>query len=203
VRTPPAWVWLWVSSDGIWDGEVWRLVTTAFFHGGTFHFLFNAWWCWDLGRGVEDGWGHGTTFALYVVGAGFASAVEWMAAGGGVGLSGVVYAMAGFLWAQRDRHPTAAALMSPQRAQILMLWFLACVVLTLLGVWRVGNWAHGAGAAWGWMLGAAYGHRRRRPLVAAVLALGVAAIALAPFVAFGPQAERRAEHVAVREAARP
>lgn len=198
VRDPPGWVWFWIATDGIWDGELWRLITTAFFHADAMHFLFNAWWCWELGKGIEDGWGHGTTLALYVVGAGFASALEWMVEGGGVGLSGVVYAMAGFLFALRHRHPVAAALMSPWRAKLLIAWFFACVILTMKGVWAVGNWAHGGGAVWGWLLGSAYPHRLRRPLVALVIALGVAAIALAPFVAFGPQAEARAEHVALR-----
>ena len=198
LRKYPEWPTLWVESEAIWDGEVWRLVTSAFFHGGFLHFFFNAWFCWDLGRGIEDAWGHGTALALLLLGAGFSGAVSWMVSGPGIGLSGAVYAMAGFLFALRRTHPTAATLMGPRTVSVLLLWFVVGVVLTETGAMGIGNWAHGAGAVWGWLLGAAYAHRLRRPLVALVIALGVAAIALSPFLAFGDQAERRAEHLVRR-----
>ncbi len=50
-------------------GEVWRLVTYAFLHGGVWHILFNMVVLWYFGRPVEELYGPREFLALYLVGA--------------------------------------------------------------------------------------------------------------------------------------
>jgi GlpG protein len=152
---------------------------------------FNVWWCYDLGRAIEGRWGHLTLLVL-VVGGGFAaSAVQWMVEGGGVGLSGVLYALAGFLFALRRVDPVAAAVMNPRIANTLIVWFVVCIVLTKTGSLAVANWAHGGGAVWGYLAGLALRVRWRRLAVPVLLLATAGLVAATPYVAFGAQARHR------------
>jgi membrane associated rhomboid family serine protease len=203
VKRYPPWLTSLIAGVEIWDGEVWRLLTTAFFHVNWLHILFNLWWMWGLGRGIEAAWGNATLALLVVGSAVAASAAEWIFGGApGVGLSGVVYALAGFLYAQRRTHPVAAVLMHPAAANTLIGWFFACIVLTMTGTMPIANWAHGAGAVWGWLAGLAAMSPRRRLYAVALGLLVVALAAASPFVAFGDHAELRERYLAWREATR-
>jgi membrane associated rhomboid family serine protease len=190
----------WVYHLLVWDeplraGELWRLVTTAFLHGGPrfgdgwvmgiLHVGFNVWWVMDLGRGIEGRWGPLAMLGLVLGGAAIASLTEWVARGPGVGLSGVVYALAGFLFALRRVDAVAATLMNPRTANTLIAWFLFCIVLTMSGSLGVANWAHGAGAVWGWLAGLATRVSWRRvaiPLLALATAAAIAATPWLPLV---------------------
>jgi GlpG protein len=187
--------YLLVWDEAIREGELWRFVTSAFLHAGPrfghglllgiVHVGFNVWWVVDLGRGIENRWGHLALAGLVFGGAATAALVNWVASGGGVGLSGVVYALAGFLFALRRVDGTAAALMNPRTANALIAWFLFCIVLTMSGSLGVANWAHGGGAVWGYAAGAATRTSRRRiaiPLFALATAAAVAAAPWLPIV---------------------
>jgi membrane associated rhomboid family serine protease len=213
VRPAPRFVsWLPMRWE-IWSGEVWRLLTSAFLHTGPLfgaglgmgivHILFNAWWLLDLGRAVEGGFGRSAAVCLLVGGAVFASAVEWIVNGPGVGLSGVVFAYAGFLLALRRHHPLAAAAMNPRTAQFLAVWFVVCIALTLTNSLAIANWAHGAGALWGWLLGMAVRSRARAVALLGVLALAALSAFAAERVAFGEQADRRRDWLRRQERSAP
>jgi membrane associated rhomboid family serine protease len=213
VRPAPAFLRWLPLGWGIWSGEVWRLLTSAFLHIGPLfgaglgmgivHILFNAWWLLDLGRAVEGGFGRSAAVCLLVGGAVFANAAEWIAGSNGVGLSGVVYAYAGFLFALRRHHPLAAAAMNPRTAQFLAVWFVVCIALTLTDTMAIGNWAHGAGALWGWLLGMAVKSRARAIALLGVLALAALSAFAAERVAFGKQADRRREWLEDQERSAP
>jgi len=129
--------------------EPWRLLTAAFLHLGFLHILFNLWWIWDLGRAIEWRRGPVVTAALILGSAVSANALQWLFGGPGVGLSGVVYALAGFLFTRRKHDPLAAAIMDTRTTRFLLAWLVLCVILTQTGAFPIGNWAHGGGAAWG------------------------------------------------------
>lgn len=144
--------------------QPWRLLTSAFLHIGFLHILFNAWWIWDLGRAIE-GRRKSLALALLVVGSAVtASALQWLFSGPGVGLSGVVYALAGWLFTQRRRDPAAAAIMNPGTTRLLIAWLVLGVILSETGAFPIGNWAHGGGLAWGLAAGFAANARWRIPL---------------------------------------
>jgi membrane associated rhomboid family serine protease len=163
--------WTWpeevafaVADPHVWDGEVWRFVTAVFLHKGWLHLLFNCYWTWQFGRTVE-GWmgplAYAGFFLLTAVGS---SAAEFLAMGqGGVGLSGVGYALFGLLYALRRHKDFAAAQMQPQIVQLFVFWFFLCIALTYTHILAVGNVAHGAGCILGWLVGQAL--LLRRPAV--------------------------------------
>jgi membrane associated rhomboid family serine protease len=158
----------------IWDGELWRLVTTVFPHGGFIHLAFNLYWTWRFGRDLEAWVGPLRFAGLFVFLALGSSAAEVLAGSSGVGLSGVVYGFFGLLYALRRDKDFAAMHMHPQVVQTFVVWFFLCIVLTYMDIMRIGNWAHGAGAVLGWLTGRAILSRQRILAVAGVSALAVA-----------------------------
>ncbi len=203
VKPTPEWISAIVAGPEVWVGETWRLATTAFLHAGPafgaswtmgiVHILFNCWWLRDLGRAIEGAWGPLAILGLVVGTAIAASAAQWITTGPGIGLSGVVFGLAGFLFALRRVHPVAAALMNPGMVNALVGWFILCVILTQMGSLPIANWAHGGGAVWGLAAGYAVGSRHRRVWIPVLAVLTVGLMLAAQFVAFGERAVLRAE----------
>lgn len=143
--------------QGMEAGQWWRLVTPAFLHFGIFHIIFNALWLWELGRRIEwvlKPWGY-LFFTLVVAIVSNLSQHFWHGEPGIFGgMSGVVYALVGYIAiAQRFRpHP---ALMVPRGLLIFMLvWLLLCLsgIVDFFIAGGIANGAHVgglvAGAAW-------------------------------------------------------
>jgi len=116
-------------SEGILAGEIWRLVTPAFLHFGFFHLLFNSLWMWDLGRRLELGLGrwHYLAFVLVTAAAANISQYWWTGSAMFGGMSGVVFALVGFVWIRQryDANPIYAV----PRALIafMLVWMLLCM----------------------------------------------------------------------------
>ena len=187
---PSWWEALYLNTHAgpaIWDGHVWTLLGAAFYHGGLIHIFFNCWWLLELGRATENGFGHLTLLAVIVGGAMVATGLEWVVNGPGIGLSGVVYALAFFLWAHHKTNPHAAMIMNRRTINFLAMWFVVCIALTLQGTWNIANWAHGGGGLWGWGFGLAMLHRKRRVLVPLALAATLLIVFATTQVTFGHQ----------------
>jgi membrane associated rhomboid family serine protease len=58
--------WLALSAEGLARGQVWRLVTFQFLHGGLLHLLLNSWALYVFGRSVETTLGRGRFLRLYL-----------------------------------------------------------------------------------------------------------------------------------------
>lgn len=154
----------------VWDGEIWRLWTTVLPHGDFLHAAFNLYWLWRFGSRMEPAIGRGGYLGFLLLGAGGSSAASFLFEGPAIGLSGVIYAMAGFLFALRKDRGYAAEAMPPWTAQLFVLWFFFCIATTRTGVLMTANVAHAAGAVLGYAMGAAVRDRRRRVWVALVAA---------------------------------
>jgi membrane associated rhomboid family serine protease len=167
---------LLASPPVIWDGQVWRLLTTCFLHGNFLHILCNGMALWQLGPVLEAYLGRW----LYL---GFFALVGMASMGGQlalepwpvVGLSGILFGMFGFLWALRKRKDFAAAALPPSLIQSLVFFFFLGIVLDSSGAMAIGNWAHAVGGLVGWLLGYASLHVRRKLLVplTALVGLGI------------------------------
>lgn len=159
--------------------EPWRILTSTVVHANLVHVGFNAWWMWILGTYVEEHFGHLRTLGLFVVLAVGSAAAEYALSIGGVGLSGVVYGLFGFLWVL-DRHlPRFRGAMDPQRTRFFVFWFFLCIVLTEFGVLAIANVAHGSGALLGALIGWTYalsGPRRWGAAAGIVLTLALAGL---------------------------
>ena len=167
------------SNAAIWHGAVWGLASSAFVHVAFWHLLFNMMWARDFGRVLEPDMGP-KRYALFVfVSATISSGWQLLVSGAtGIGYSGVVYALFGYLLARRKSHPSYQALITARTIQWMLGWLVLCIVLTWTGTWSIGNAAHLAGLATGYVTGLLFEHPDRRRLLTAASAILLAGTVL-------------------------
>jgi membrane associated rhomboid family serine protease len=159
--------------------QLWRLVTSALPHANLMHLVFNLYWTWVFGTLIEEVFGHLKTLAIFLLLALGSSAAEYAFLSGGIGLSGVGYGLFGMLWVLARRDPRFAGSVDANTTSLFVVWFFICIVLDATGAMPVGNVAHGAGAAFGFLLGHAIVFRRNVAAAATFGALLLAVIACA------------------------
>ena len=128
--------------------EVWRYFSHALMHFSLMHILFNLLWWWYLGGAVEKRIGSGKLVVITVISAllsGFAQhqfSGPWFG-----GLSGVVYALMGYVWLRGERDPQSGVYL--QRGLILfsLVWLIAGW-FDVFGM-SIANGAHVAGLVTG------------------------------------------------------
>lgn len=127
----------------------WTPITSTFQHANVLHLFFNLTWMWSFGWWLEQRIGTLRFLALFLFLALGSSAAEFAWNIGGVGLSGVVYGLFGFLWMRSRRERDYGDLVGEHVQQIFVVWFFACIALTWMDWLRIANVAHGAGAVLG------------------------------------------------------
>jgi len=149
----------------VFHGEIWRLVTPIFMHArlskDPLHLIFNMVWFYQLGSMIEARKGSLYLFFFIVISASLSNLAQYLWAGPAfVGMSGVVYALAGFVWICGKYHPASGLYLDPQSVTILLIWLVVCFT-GILG--PIANGAHVAGLivgmAWGG-IAAFFGARR-------------------------------------------
>jgi GlpG protein len=135
----------------VMQGQWWRLLSPAILHFGFIHLLFNMLWLKSLGSIIELTRGKIFLFSIVVISALFSNLMQWWFKGPLFGgMSGVVYALLGFLWLAKTFNP-AEKFSLPRQDVIMMIgWFVLCLT-GLLG--PIANYAHGAGLAIGMFCG--------------------------------------------------
>ncbi len=140
-----------VPLQRIREGEVWRLLTPMFLHFGPLHLVFNMMWVWNLGPQVERNHGSLWLVMLVVVGEVLGNLAQYIVVGPAFGgMSGVVYALFGFVWmrAQYDRNHRYA--LSEVNAVLMMGWFVLCAT-GVMG--PIANLGHAGGLVVGLLFG--------------------------------------------------
>jgi GlpG protein len=138
------------------QGEVWRLITPIFGHGGFFHFLFNMWWLKDFGTMIERRQSSWYLGALVLACALVSNCAQYLVDGPAfLGMSGVVYGLFGFIWIRGYFDP-ASGYGLPQSTVILLLAFFVIGFTGLLSfLANIANTAHAGGLAvgmaWGFL----------------------------------------------------
>ncbi len=155
-------------------GELWRLITAIFPHTNFLHLAFNIYWLWVFGTVVEQVYGHFRTVALIVLFALGSGSFEFAFSLGGVGLSGVGYGLFGMLWVLSRHDVRFHDAVDQKTVQLFVVWFFFCIITTVMNIFSVGNVAHGAGAVFGLLTGAAVVYPLRRT----VIAVGIATLLL-------------------------
>ncbi len=139
------------------QGEYWRLLTPAFIHFGFLHIIFNLMWWRDLGNILE--YTKGRLFiAIFLIVTGVGSNVlqaSFTGANFG-GLSGVVYALLGYLWIYKKINNKAKFSLPKSDITLMVGWFFLCMIPGLFP-FGVANYAHGGGLVSGMILGAVFG----------------------------------------------
>lgn len=152
----PFFISLGASDDGVWlpevrEGQVWRLLSPIVLHFGIMHLVFNMLWLKDLGTAIEKLTGTMAFLSLVVVSGLLSNLGQFVFAGPFFGgMSGVVYALLGFVWMKSKFDPAAGYRLEKQTILIMVGWFFLCMT-GVLG--PVANWAHGIGLAVGMIWG--------------------------------------------------
>jgi membrane associated rhomboid family serine protease len=106
------------TEEIVYHGQIWRLLTAAFLHGGFWHILFNMLFLWWFGHDMEDIYGSREFLAFYIAATLISSVayVAWQLVDGSrtpaVGASGAVMAVM-VLFAMHYPH-----------YKIYMFWFI-------------------------------------------------------------------------------
>jgi GlpG protein len=144
--------------DDIRHGEVWRLVTPIFMHGSIFHIFFNMWWLIDLGSLIEVRRGTLRLALLVLISAIISNGAQyfWMEHTDPgephpfLGMSGVVYALFGYIWMKGLYQPEQRMILHPNTISIMLLWLVLCMT-GVMG--PIGNAAHFMGLVAGVVFG--------------------------------------------------
>ena len=141
-------------------GEIWRLATPVLLHStdrssGMFimHILFNMYMFVFLAGAMERVLGRGHLLIFMLATALVSNFSQYAITGPNfVGMSGVVYALFGYIWLRSRFEPNSLFHMDSANVFILMGWFVLCF-FGLMG--NVANFAHAgglvAGASWGYV----------------------------------------------------
>lgn len=139
--------------------QLWRWVSHAFLHFSLLHIVFNLMWWWYLGGPLEKRLGAGKLFVLAVVSAFFSGWAQSLFSGALFGgLSGVVYALMGYVWLSGERAPERGLMLPRGLMAFAALWLVAGY-FDILGM-SIANAAHVAGLVLGLMM--AYWDTRHR-----------------------------------------
>jgi membrane associated rhomboid family serine protease len=139
----------YIPEHELFRNKPWGLITSSFVHIDLFHFGFNMYWLWILGSAFERAIGP-ARWMIFVLAAAFVSSgVPFMLGESGIGFSGVGYSLFGFMWLTRPKYPGFEQVVTPEIVRLFIIWGLACIPLTYLGILNVGNLAHFTGLLFG------------------------------------------------------
>ena len=126
-------------------------MTPIFIHFGILHLLFNMMWLYQLGSLIEARQGSGQLLVIVIATGIFSNLAQYLMDGPQFGgMSGVVYALAGYVW-MRGKYDRASGLfLHQQSVTILLVWLVVCFT-NVLG--PVANYAHLGGLVSGMAIG--------------------------------------------------
>src|SRR5262245_16049806 len=163
--------WGYLPPGAIWDGKYWGLVTSAFVHVELWHLVFNVYWLWVLGRLLERQIGSFRWVAFILLAALISSGTQQAVSGvTGIGASGVVYAIFGFLFAARSRIDEFKVALTKQTIALFIIWLFICLGLTYFKIRNIGNAAHFSGFIFGILVADVFIVKYKRRIVIGGLA---------------------------------
>ncbi len=155
-------------------GQLWRLVSPSFAYTDFHHLLFGVIFLYHFGTRIESLRGPFVLGLLVLGGASFSNIAQALApahvsiegleglAGGAefAGMSGVVFGLFGFTWAQSVRFPRNALRMDTVTIIVVVAWQAVCIASP---EWGFANVGHLAGLIYGIAAGSFYGTASVRP----------------------------------------
>ncbi len=131
--------------------QLWRWISHALLHFSVTHIVFNLMWWWQFGGDIEKRLGTFKLVQIFVVSAAFSGAGQYWVEGANFGgLSGVVYALAGYLWVLGGRAPQVGLGIPKPIMGFMLVWLVLGFVQPFMAI---ANSAHLAGLISGLLLG--------------------------------------------------
>jgi GlpG protein len=138
--------------------QVWRWFTHAFLHFSVLHIVFNLLWWWQLGGDIEQKLGVRKLLEIFIISAAVSGTGQyWLAGANFGGLSGVVYALVGYLWILTWLRPEAGLSIPKPIVGFMLVWLVLGFVQPFMAI---ANMAHLAGLLSGVALGFVDGRKR-------------------------------------------
>ncbi|QDF65618.1 rhomboid family intramembrane serine protease GlpG [Shewanella sp. SNU WT4] len=105
--------------------EFWRVFTPSLIHFSAMHIIFNLLWWWYLGGKIEQQLGSGKLLLILLVAGTLPNVLQYLLQGPNFGgLSGVVYALAGYTYVMGIRKPEAGIALQNSFMGFMMIWLV-------------------------------------------------------------------------------
>ncbi|MGL4829895.1 MAG: rhomboid family intramembrane serine protease GlpG [Vibrio sp.] len=123
--------------------QIWRWISHALLHFSVMHIAFNLLWWWQFGGDLEQRLGSLKLIKLFIVSAIISGAGQYWVEGANFGgLSGVVYALAGYFWVLGQRAPQLGLSIPRPLMGFMLIWLALGYVQPFMAI---ANTAHLAG----------------------------------------------------------
>jgi GlpG protein len=120
--------------------QLWRWISHALLHFSITHIVFNLLWWWQFGGDIERRLGSGKLLQLFVISAALSGAGQFYVEGANFGgLSGVVYALLGYLWILGYRLPHLGLTLPKPIIGFMLVWLVLGFVQPFMAI---ANTAH-------------------------------------------------------------
>ncbi|UPQ87850.1 rhomboid family intramembrane serine protease GlpG [Vibrio sinaloensis] len=131
--------------------QLWRWFSHALLHFSVMHIAFNLLWWWQLGGDIEQRLGSSKLMQIFAVSAALSGAGQYWVEGANFGgLSGVVYALVGYLWMLGYKAPQLGLTLAKPVIGFMLVWLVLGFVQPFMAI---ANTAHLAGLLSGVVLG--------------------------------------------------
>ena len=125
------------------------LLSNAFVHVEIAHIFFNMYWLFYMGPLLEREFGSWKSLAFVITAAIASSGWQLATGNGGIGFSGVGYALVGFGWIAAQYRPSLRFMFSQRTFMIFVGWGILCIFLNAFHIMAIGNVAHAVGLGFG------------------------------------------------------
>lgn len=123
--------------------QLWRWLSHAVLHFSVMHIAFNILWWWQLGGDIEKKLGGLKLLQIFAISSALSGAGQYWVEGANFGgLSGVVYALVGYLWVVSTKAPQLGLTIPRQIVGFMLIWLVLGYVQPFMAI---ANTAHLAG----------------------------------------------------------
>ncbi|PMJ90332.1 rhomboid family intramembrane serine protease GlpG [Vibrio sp. 10N.261.55.A7] len=131
--------------------QLWRWFTHAILHFSVMHIAFNVLWWWQLGGDIEQRLGSLKLLQIFALSAALSGAGQYWVEGANFGgLSGVVYALMGYIWMLGVKAPKLGLNLPRPLIGFMLVWLVLGYVQPYMAI---ANTAHLVGLIAGVALG--------------------------------------------------
>ena len=105
--------------------QLWRWLSHAVLHFSVMHIAFNILWWWQFGGDIEKKLGGFKLLQIFAISSALSGAGQYWVEGANFGgLSGVVYALVGYLWVVSTKAPQLGLTIPRQIVGFMLIWLV-------------------------------------------------------------------------------